>query len=78
MITDEERILEIESEIAEITTALYQIRKGGQEYNIDSDSSKRGVAMADYKTLVSHRNDLNRELEELESGGGGFIVGVGW
>jgi prefoldin subunit 5 len=68
--TKQEKIEELESEIAEITTALTHIRKGGQSYEITSASgsgTKRVVTMADYNALNSHRDKLRAELAALNN-----------
>ena len=61
---------EIQAEITEIDTALSHIRAGGQGYTINSASgggTARTVTMADYNTLVKHRDDLYQELSSVNS-----------
>lgn len=78
--TDAEKaalIAQYEDEIAEITTAMSAIRKGGQEYTIDTGSSIRKVSMADYETLKIERNELYAKIQELE-GDAGITLTAGW
>ena len=58
---------QITAEIAEINTALSQIRKAGQSYTINSvlGGTQRTVTSADYDKLVKHRNELQMQLNEL-------------
>jgi hypothetical protein len=68
------------AEIAEINTALSQIRKAGQSYMIMSASgagTNRTMTMADYQKLVDHRNDLQRQLNTL-SGNAATRIRAGW
>ena len=70
----------LQAEIDEINTALSQIRKAGASYLIMSSAAggtQRSVTMADYSTLVKHRNDLQRRLDSL-SGKRAFMKRIGW
>ena len=70
----------IQAEIDEITTALSNIRKGGQSFEVTSGSAagtKRVVTMADYDILVTHRAQLQAELNEVNNVKS-FRMRVGW
>jgi len=70
----------IQAEIAEINTALSHIRKGGQSYSITTASgagTSRTVTMANYETLVTQRNDLQRQLDSA-TGKRAFRTGCAW
>jgi len=80
MTTRSERIEEIETEIAEINTALSNIRKAGQSFMIMSASgagTQRTVTQADYDKLKQHKTELQQELNSLQ-GRKGFRVGASW
>jgi len=71
---------ELKAEIAEINTALSQIRKGGQSYMIMTASgggTQRSATMADYERLKNHRDDLQRELDS-KTAKRGVIFKPGW
>jgi len=68
---------QIELEIAEITTALSHIRKAGQSYTINTGGSTRTVSMADYKALITDRQNLRCQLAEVQ-GSGGLVMGASW
>lgn len=70
---------EITAEIAEITTAISHILKGGQSYTITSGGSgtSRTVTMADYEKLTKHRNELRQQLAEV-NGTRSFRLTPGW
>jgi len=71
---------EIQREIEEISTALSQIRKGGQSWTISSGAgsgTSRTVTMADYKTLAAERSALYQELAQTQRGQARRI-GIGW
>jgi len=68
---------QIELEIAEITTALSHIRKAGQSYTINTGGSTRTVSMADYKALITDRQNLRGQLAEVQ-GSGGLVMGASW
>ena len=71
---------EIQAEIDSITTALLNIRVAGQSWEITSSSgagTKRVVTMADYDTLVKHRETLQAELREVQ-GRSVRVVKPGW
>lgn len=81
MATKAERIIELETEIAEITIAISHIRKGGQAYEITTASgagTKRIVTQADYKALIEERNSYKAELQSLNGTGRGVRIGLGW
>lgn len=72
--------IEIQAEIDSITTALSNIRTAGQSWEITSGTgagTKRVVTMADYDTLVKHRNDLIAELREVQ-GRSVRVMSPGW
>ena len=75
--TDEERIIEIETEISEIKAAMKAIRLGGQEYRWDSGGSQRSVTMADYQALKNELHGLRLKLREL-NGETGQVLSAGW
>ena len=71
---------EIQAEIDSITTALSNIRTAGQSWEITSGSgagTKRVVTMADYDTLVKHRENLLAELREVQ-GRSVRVMSPGW
>ena len=68
---------EILAEIAEITTALSHIRKGGQSYQISTGGSTRNVTLADYETLRKERARLYQDLAEVQ-GDAGMTMTAGW
>lgn len=73
-------IATIQLEIIEINTALSHIRKGGQSYTITSASgagTSRTVTMANYDSLVTQRNDLQRQLDGA-TGKRAFRAGCAW
>ena len=76
---DQKTAAAIQTEIAEIETALSFIRSGGQSYTLTSGSSGTGrtVTNADYDMLVSNRNDLYQQLRTLE-GKRAFRIRPGW
>jgi len=65
---DQKTAAEIQTEIAEIETALSFIRTGGQSYTLTAGpgGTTRTVTNADYSMLVKHRNDLYSQLRTLE------------
>lgn len=75
--TDTERIAEINAELALIKETKNAILYGGQEYDIDSGSSKRMVKNADYNSLIKREKELRAELSDLE-GTSGINVSPGW
>ena len=75
--TDAERIIEIEIELAEIQVKMSEFRKIGQRYKIDTGSSVREVDNVKYSELRAHYKELKRELAGLE-GESGLVLGVGW
>lgn len=75
--TDAERIIEIEIELAEILIKMSEFRKIGQKYKIDTGSSNREVENVKYSELRSHYKELKRELAELE-GESGLTMQAGW
>ena len=75
--TDAERIIEIEAELAEITLKMSELRKIGQRYKIDTGSSIREVDNVKYDQLRMHYRELKKELAELE-GNSGLVFGSGW
>jgi hypothetical protein len=68
---------ELETEIAEITTALSNITKTGQSYTINSGGGSRTFTAADYSALVKRRKDAISELATVNSCLGGMI-GKAW
>ena len=75
--TDAERIIEIEIELAEITLKMSELRKIGQGYKIDTGSSIREVDNVKYSELRAHYKELKRELAGLE-GESGLTMQAGW
>ncbi len=75
--TDAERITEINEELTAIKQAKTAILAGGQEYDFDSGSSKRGVKNVEYSSLVKREKELRAELLDL-NGTNGLSISPGW
>ena len=73
MATTSEQIAALELEAAQITLAISHILAGGQSYTIKSASgggTERTVSMADYKTLVNHRPQIQADIAALNKNRG--------
>ncbi|MET3831017.1 hypothetical protein ABIC86_002483 [Paenibacillus sp. DS2363] len=68
--TQEERLIELRAELAEVKNAISAIHGGAQEYRIGSRSVKR----PDLGRLYDERTRLEAEIRSLEEGGGIFRV----
>ena len=68
---------ELETEIAEITTALSSITKAGQSYTINSGGGSRTFTAANYSELVKRRKEAIGELAAVNGSLGGMI-GKAW
>lgn len=75
--TDEDRMAEINVELAEVTKAISHLLAGGQMYMLQTGSSMRQFQSADIDKLRSYRGELRAELRELQ-GESGFVMGAGW
>lgn len=58
-------LAELQAELAEVKTALSNIRKAGQSYvlNAGAGGTSRTVTMAEYKELLAHKRDLETRIE---------------
>jgi hypothetical protein len=65
---------ELEAEIALVTTAISNILKTGQKYEINSGQSKRVFEAADLDKLRNYRTELRIELQSLQ-GSSGLVLG---
>jgi hypothetical protein len=66
--TSEERLLELQLELAEVKKAIKVILGGAQEYRIGS----RTVKKPDLGLLYEERTRLEREIQSIVDGGGIF------
>ncbi len=62
----------LSDDLTAINTAISAIESGAQEYQIGSRRIKR----ADLRTLYEHKNLLQRQIEEANSGGMGGVTYV--
>ena len=66
---------EILDEITLVSTAIHNLLKTGQKYEIGTGQSKRVFEMADLDKLKALRYDLQRDLVDLQNDGGGVVLG---
>lgn len=60
--------------IAEVNTAISNMLKTGQEYEIESAKSRRRFKGFSLKDLREYKNELNNQLREVQ-GGSGLVLG---
>lgn len=68
----EEELIE---EITLLTTAIHNIYKTGQKYEIGTGQSKRVFEAASYKDLKKEKKELMGDLATLNAGGAGTVLG---
>ncbi|MEC0171158.1 peptidylprolyl isomerase [Paenibacillus graminis] len=66
--TEEERLILLREQLAEVIKAISAILGGAQEYRIGTRSIKR----PDLGLLYEERSRLEREIRAIEDGGGIF------
>lgn len=78
--TKQERIAELQTLISDLDTAMANLRKGGQNYQLISSSgggSQRMFTGVDYETLRQQRKEAKAELDGLQKNKG-FRINAGW
>ena len=60
--------------IAEVNTAISNMMKTGQEYEIESAKSRRKFKGFDLKALREYKTELNNQLREVQ-GYSGLVLG---
>ncbi|GIO33116.1 hypothetical protein J2TS6_42570 [Paenibacillus albilobatus] len=65
VMTPEERLAQLNSELTQVRAAITAILSGAQEYRIGSRSLRR----ADLGLLYTERTRLEKEIAEIENGG---------
>lgn len=61
---------ELDTEITLVSTAITNILKTGQKYEIGSGTSKRVFEVANINNLIKYRNSLRLELKSLQGNSG--------
>lgn len=65
---------ELIAAIAEVNTAISNMMKTGQEYEIESAKSRRRFKGFELEDLRKYRTELNNQLREVQ-GGSGLVLG---
>lgn len=68
VMTPEDRLLQLRSDLELVRKAILAIQNGAQEYRIGSRSIKR----AELGLLYQERSRLEQEIDAMENGGGIF------